>query len=92
MKRNKIATNQQEKEQLQKSFENVIKQLQKEEPPLQLPTLETIEELFIGTNKHQETKDPIHANPGSKIKTNTLRAMKELVLVQHVIGNQLLKS
>jgi hypothetical protein len=51
MKRNKIVANWQEEEQIQKSFEDVIGQLQKEEPPLQLPTLEIVEGLLITTNK-----------------------------------------
>jgi hypothetical protein len=61
----------------EKSFEDVIEKLQKEEPPLQLPTPKNAEELPARLNKHQETKDAILMNLGSKIKTNVSRVTKE---------------
>ncbi len=65
----------------EKSFEDVIKKLQKEEPWLQLPTPKNVVELLARLNKHQETKDAILVNLDSKIKTNVSRVTKEWILV-----------
>jgi hypothetical protein len=43
-------------------------------------------------NKHQETKDAIQANPSSEIRTHASRAVKESILVQQVIGDQLFEN
>lgn len=65
----------------EESFEDVIEKLQKEEPPLQLPTPKNTEELPARLNKHWETKDAILVNLGSKIKTNVSKVTKEWILV-----------